>query len=151
MASLDDLGVQMSPHPMTIGPPSGLGPDLDQIFKLPSPHTIGMAEILNTIVGFVAALIVSTLVIFIVAKLTGEKEGLMTALIAAIVGTVIYTLAYFILGNGLLAAALGGIVWLLALKSLYKIGWLKALLIAVIVWILTSIVGWFLPSLTGPL
>lgn len=112
-----------------------------------------MAEILNTIVGFLAALIVSTLVIFIVAKFTGEKEGLMTAFIAAIVGTVIYTLVYFILGNGLLAAGLGGIVWLLALKSLYKIGWLKALLIAVIVWILTSIIGWILPSLalTGPL
>jgi hypothetical protein len=112
-----------------------------------------MAELLNTVVGFLAALVVSTLVIYLVTKMTGEKEGLMTALIAAIVGTVIYTVIYFILGDGLLAAALGGVVWLLALKSLYRIGWLKALLIAVLVWILTSIIGWILPSLalTGPL
>lgn len=117
------------------------------------PINWAMAELLNTVVGFLAALVVSTLVIYLVTKMTGEKEGLMTALIAAIVGTVIYTVIYFILGDGLLAAALGGVVWLLALKSLYRIGWLKALLIAVLVWILTSIIGWILPSLalTGPL
>jgi L-lactate permease len=109
-----------------------------------------MAGLFDTTVGFLAALIVSTLVIFIVTKLTGEKEGLVTALIAAIVGTVIYTLVYWILGNGLLAALVAGFVWLLALKALYKIGWLKALLIAIVVWILAAIVGFILPTLTGP-
>ena len=109
-----------------------------------------MAGLFDTAIGFLAALIVSTLVIFIVTKLTGEKEGLVTALIAARVGTVIYTLVYWILGNGLLAALVGGFVWLLALKALYKIGWLKALLIAIIVWILAALVGFVLPTLTGP-
>jgi hypothetical protein len=39
----------------------------------------------------------------------------------------------------------------MALKFFYKIGWLKSLVIAVVVWILTTIIGWFLPTLTGPL
>jgi hypothetical protein len=46
---------------------------------------------------------------------------------------------------------IAGIVWLLALQNLYAIGWLKSLLIAVAVWIVTSIVGWFLPPVTGPM
>jgi hypothetical protein len=53
-------------------------------------------------------------------------------------------------GPGLIAAIIGGIVWLIALQHLYKIGWIKSLVIAVIIWIVTSIVGWFLPTLMGP-
>ncbi len=85
-------------------------------------------------------------------KLLGETEGIATALLAAITGTVVYTIVYYLLPDNLLIAAIiAGIVWLLALQKLYTIGWLKSLLIAVIVWIVTTIVGWFLPTLTGPL
>jgi hypothetical protein len=110
-----------------------------------------MVTTTDAALGFVIALIVSTLVIWIVTKLTGEKEGIGSAILAAIIGTIIYTGAYWLLGNGLLAAVVGGIVWLLALKAIYKIGWIKALVIAVIIWIITAIVGTFLPTLSGPL
>lgn len=106
---------------------------------------------LGSIVSFVLALILSTIVIYVVAKLTGEKEGLRTAFLAAIIGTIIYIVIYFLLGNGLLAAVIAGIFWLLALKALYKIGWFKALLIAILIWILIAIVGFFLPTLTNQL
>ena len=79
-----------------------------------------MVEVAS-IVGFVVALVVATIVIYVVTKLLGEK------------------------------AVIGGIFWLLALKALYKIGWLKALAIAIIVWILATIIGFFLPTLPGPL
>ncbi len=110
-----------------------------------------MADLVSTAIGFVIALIISTIIIWAVTKLLGEKEGIGTALIAAIAGTIIYTIAYWLFGNGFWAAALGGIVWLLALKALYKIGWLKAILIAIIVWIVATLVGLILPTLTGPL
>jgi hypothetical protein len=58
---------------------------------------------------------------------------------------------YSVLGQGLIAAFIAGIAWLLALQILYKIGWMKSLVIAVVVWIVTSIVGWILPTLGGPL
>lgn len=109
-----------------------------------------MVEVAS-IVGFVVALVVATIVIYVVTKLLGEKEGIGRAFLAAIVGTAIYVIAYFLLGQGLLAAVIGGIFWLLALKALYKIGWLKALAIAIIVWILATIIGFFLPTLPGPL
>jgi len=53
-------------------------------------------------------------------------------------------------GPGLIAAVIGGIFWLLALQHLYKIGWIKSFVIAVVIWIVTSIVGLFLPTVVGP-
>lgn len=104
-----------------------------------------------SILAFLIALIVSTVVIYVVTKMFGEKEDIKTALIAAVIGTVIYAVVFFLIGHGLIAAVIAGIAWLIALRMLYKIGWLKSLVIAVIIWILTSIVGWFLPTLRGPL
>lgn len=105
---------------------------------------------LAVLLNFVISLIVSTIVIYIVVKLFGEKEGIGTAVMAAFVGSIIYALAYYFLGTGLLAAVIGGIAWLIALGSLYEIGWVKALLIAVVVWVIVSILS-FLPTVMGPL
>jgi hypothetical protein len=102
-------------------------------------------------VAFIIALVISTLIIYVVTKLFGEKEDIKTALIAALIGTVIYAVVYFLIDRGLIAAIIAGIAWLIALRMLYKIGWLKSLAIAAIIWILASIVGWLLPTLTGPI
>ena len=107
-------------------------------------------EILSAII-FVAGLIVSTIIIYIVTKLFGEKEGIGRAFVTAIVGAIAYSIVYYLLGNGWLAAIVGGIVWLIALRGLYHIGWLKALAVAVIVWIAATIVGLLLPTVPGPL
>jgi hypothetical protein len=97
---------------------------------------------------FIIGLIVSTIIIYIVTRLFGEKEGIARAFITAIAGAIIYGIAHFLVGNGLLSATIGGIAWLLALRGLYKIGWLKALVIAVIIWIVSAIVGVLLPTVT---
>ena len=103
------------------------------------------------VVGILVALLVSTVIIYIVTKLMGETEGIGRALLAAIIGTIVYGISLSAFWNDLLAAIVGGIVWLLALKALYKIGWVKALVIAVLIWILATIIGYFLPTLSGPL
>lgn len=110
-----------------------------------------VATTTETILAFVIGLIISTAIIWIITKVLGEREGLGTALLAAIIGTVVYTVAYYFLGSGLLPAVAAGIVWLLVLKALYNIGWLKALLIALLIWIVTALVGSFLPTVGGPL
>jgi hypothetical protein len=110
-----------------------------------------MVSYVSSIVTFVIALIISTVIIYVITKFFGEKEGITTAVLAAIVGTVIYTIIYALLGQGLIAAFIAGIAWLLALQMLYSIGWIKSLIIAAVIWIVTSIVGWILPTLAGPL
>jgi hypothetical protein len=112
------------------------------------PYMVTYVAALQT---FVVALIISMVIIYAIARLFGEKEGLFTAFLAALVGTVIYTIVYYLLGQGLIAALIAGIFWLLALQHLYKIGWIKSLAIAVVVWIVASIVGIFLPTISGPL
>lgn len=109
-----------------------------------------MASIVYTVLTFIFALIISTAIIYVIAKLFGETEGITTAIFAALTGTIVYTIVYYLIGQGLIAALLAGIVWLLALQYLYSIGWLKSLAIAAVVWIVTSITGWFFPTLTGP-
>jgi hypothetical protein len=108
----------------------------------------------NSVYGFIIfiiGVIISSVIIYIVTKLFGEKEGIKTAIITALIGAIVYSIVAVILGNGIWAAIAGGFVWLLALKALYDIGWLKAIVIALIVWIAATIVGILLPTAPGPL
>ena len=107
-------------------------------------------EILSAII-FVIGLIISTVIIYVVTRLFGEKEGIGRAFVTAIIGAIAYSIVYFLLGNGWLAAIVGGIVWLIALRLLYGMGWLKALGVAVIIWIAATIAGLLLPTVPGPL
>lgn len=109
------------------------------------------ASLASTVVFFVIGWIISAIIIYVVTRLFDAKEGIGTALLAALVGAIIYALAYFFLGQGLWAGVIGGFVWLLALGSLYEMGWLKALVVAVVVWIVAAIVGFVLPTVVGPL
>jgi hypothetical protein len=106
-----------------------------------------------TIIVFLISLVISSIIIYLVTKLFGEKEGFGTALLTAFIGAIIYAATYYFLQPelGWLASLIGGIAWLIALGFLYSIGWLKALGIALIVWIIAAIVSFFLPTMIGPL
>ena len=103
------------------------------------------------LLGFLISLVVSSLIIYFATKLFGEQEGFGTALLAAAIGAILFTLVSFFLGAGWIAALIGGVAWLIALGSLYQIGWLKAFLIAIIIWVFSVIVGMVLPTIAGPL
>jgi len=105
----------------------------------------------NSVIIFIIGLLVSTLVIYLVTSITRHRRSIKLALFTAIIGSIVYGIVYLWLGNGFLSAILGGIAWLLALKAIYHMGWLKALIIAVSIWIITTIIGVLLPTATGPL
>ncbi|MFZ8908178.1 MAG: hypothetical protein ACO2Y5_08820 [Nitrosopumilaceae archaeon] len=106
---------------------------------------------LNTIIVFLLGLLISGVIIFFVTKLFGENKGIGRAILTALIGTIVYTAAYHLIETGWIAAIAAGIVWLIALGSLYKIGFLKSLVVSVVIWILATIVGVFLPTVSGPL
>jgi hypothetical protein len=110
-----------------------------------------MVSAVTALAMFIVPLIISMVVIYLITTLFGEREGIITAFLAALIGTVIYIIVYSLVGQGWIAALIAGIAWLLALQFLYEIGWLKSLVIAVVIWIATTIVGLFLPTLAGPL
>jgi hypothetical protein len=105
----------------------------------------------NSIILFLIGLLVSTLVIYVVTFFMRHRRSVKLALFTAIIGSIVYVIAYALLGTGFLPAVLGGIAWLLALKTIYRMGWLKALIVAVAIWIITTIIGALLPTAIGPL
>ncbi len=105
----------------------------------------------NSIILFLVGLLISTVVIYLVTFILGQRRSIKLALFTAIIGSIVYGISYAIIGNGFLSAVLGGIAWLLALKTIYRMGWLRALIVAVIVWIITAIIGTLLPTAIGPL
>jgi hypothetical protein len=106
-----------------------------------------MVSNVSTLLSFIVALIISTVIIYYIAKFFGAKDSLTTAVIAALVGSAVYTIFYYVMGQGFLPAFIAGIVWLLALQKLYTIGWFRALLIAIVIWVVTSVAGLFVPVL----
>ena len=109
--------------------------------------------ILVIVILFLLSLLISGIIIYLAAKMVGEEEGFSTALLAAFIGSIIYALVYYLLtpNLGWLASIIGGIAWLISLRGLYDIGWLKALGIAIIVWFISTIVSFILPTVVGPL
>ena len=106
---------------------------------------------LNTVIVFLAGLFVSAIIIYIITRLFGANRGLGRAIITAIIGTVVYTVSYYLIETSWIAAIAAGIVWLFALRSLYKMGFLKSLVIALVIWICATVIGVFLPTVSGPL
>jgi hypothetical protein len=107
--------------------------------------------LLGVLLGFFISLAVSGVVIFVSAKLLGEKEGFGTALIAAFSGSIIFALTYYFIGIGWAAALISGVAWLIALGNLYKIGWIKSFIIALFIWVIANLVSLVLPTIAGPL
>ena len=103
----------------------------------------------SSLIGFLVAWLVSAIVVYVVSKLLWERQGFGTAIIVALVGAVIYFVTGMII-PGIVGSLLGLIGWLLALKYFYRIGWLRAGLMALLIWIIATIVGFLLPTLPGP-
>ncbi|PIO08968.1 hypothetical protein COT47_00415 [Candidatus Woesearchaeota archaeon CG08_land_8_20_14_0_20_43_7] len=102
---------------------------------------------LEALFGFLVSLIVSSVIIYFAARLLGETEGFGTAIMAALSGAIIFPLMSYLFGVGWIAALLAGIAWLIALGSIYSIGWVRAFIIAVVIWLLTTVVSLVLPTI----
>ncbi|AJF61667.1 hypothetical protein QT06_C0001G0833 [archaeon GW2011_AR15] len=103
--------------------------------------------IIGVLIGFIISLIISAAVIFFAAKIMGEREGFSTALFAAFIGSLLFAIVSYLIGMGLLASLIGGIAWLIALGSIYNMGWLKSFFVAVVIWFFSAIVSMVLPNL----
>ena len=96
----------------------------------------------SSVLAFLIGLVVSTVVIYLVSAFIGAKKGLKTAFITSyhrinhLCRCIFSAWEWFTV-----AAIMGGITWLFALKTGYKIGWLHALVMAHYNVILTSVLG----------
>ncbi|MGM5482724.1 MAG: hypothetical protein ACQESF_04645 [Nanobdellota archaeon] len=107
--------------------------------------------LLETLIGFLISLVISGIIIYLATKLFGETKGFGTAIMAALIGAIIFSIAAYFLSVGWIASVIGGIAWLIALSSLYNMGWLKALIVAVVIWVFSALVSLVLPNIARPL
>ncbi|MEZ0346664.1 MAG: hypothetical protein ABWK01_08950 [Infirmifilum sp.] len=100
---------------------------------------------LGTVIQFIIAWLVSAIIIYIVLKLypgRQKRENIGGALLAALVGEIIFLLfdiLHIPFGN-----LLSILVWLYALRKLFGVGWIGALIIAFLIYVLsllTSFLG----------
>lgn len=106
---------------------------------------------IEALIGFLISMVISAIIIYLATKLLGEKEGFTTAIIASLIGAVIFGIASYLIGVGWIASVIGGIAWLIALGTLYKMGWLKSFVVALVIWFFSAIINWILPTVVGPL
>jgi len=102
-----------------------------------------------SLTGFLVAWAISAIIVWIASKLLWARGGILTAVLAALVGAIIYSVTGS-LAPGIIGSLLALVGWLLALKFLYHAGWLKAGLLALVIWIFAVIASFFLPTLPGP-
>ena len=95
----------------------------------------------DRIIIFLTWVLSSTGGSYVVTLVMRQRRSIKLALFTAIIGSVVYVIAYVRLENDFLSAVLGGIAWLLALKAIYHMGWLKALIVAVVILVITFIIG----------
>lgn len=80
------------------------------------------------------------MVIWVAARVVFAEDGLVASAIAALVGSVVF---------GLLGAStsllyfFALILWLLALRFLFAIGWLRAAVLAGVIWLINLVVALF--------
>ena len=106
---------------------------------------------LEILVGFLISLGISAFIIYLATKLLGEKEGFGTAVLAAFIGAIIFTFVSYFVGIGWVGVLVAGLAWLIALGSLYSMGWLKSFVVAIIIWLFATVVSLVLPTIAGPL
>ncbi|MFN3805033.1 MAG: hypothetical protein ACK4SY_08245 [Pyrobaculum sp.] len=105
-----------------------------------------MANIVGILVGW----IVTTIAIWLALKIfpgRQKRESLAGAALTALAGALIFWLFYSIFRIPVISGILAFFIWLYALRKLQGVGWLGALALAVLIYIINGVFSLFLPTL----
>jgi inner membrane protein involved in colicin E2 resistance len=107
-------------------------------------------SLVSEVMGFVVAWLVSTLAIWLALKIfpgKQKRESLAGAAVTALAGGLIYWIFHAVIRIPLISGVVAFFVWLYALRKLQGVGWLGALGLAILIWIINGILSLFLPTL----
>ena len=106
---------------------------------------------MNIIFVFLLSLLVSGIIIYFVTRMFGASNGILRAIVTALIGTIVYTGAHYIIETSWIAPVVAGIVWIVAISFIYKVGFLKSAGIGLVIWIFATVIDVLLPTVSGPL
>lgn len=119
-----------------------------------------VTNVLFTIISFIILWIVVSVPVWLAAKvLTGGRATFGEALLATLAGPIVFYIVTFVVGF-FLGAVIGTgafvIGWILALlawiwvyKASFQTGWLKAILIAILAWVIFIVLSFVIGVLFG--
>ena len=121
---------------------------------------VSVTSLIVTIIGLVILWVIVSIPVWLAAKaMTGGRASFGQALLATLVGPIVYFVVTWLVGL-FLGAAIGSSAyifgWLLALlawiwvyKASFETGWIRAVLIAVLAWIIFIILSFIFGLLFG--
>lgn len=121
---------------------------------------LSITNLLVTIIGLLILWVIVSIPVWIAAKaLTGGRASFGSALLATLAGPIVYFVVIFLVGF-FLGAAIGSaayiFAWILALlawiwvyKAAFGTGWIRAVLIAALAWIVFVILSYIFGLLFG--
>jgi hypothetical protein len=121
---------------------------------------VTVTNLIVTLIGLLILWVIVSIPVWIAAKaLTGGRASFGSALLATLAGPIVYFLVTWLVGF-FLGAAIGAPAfifgWLLALlawiwvyKAAFETGWIRAILIAVLAWIIFVVLSFIFGLLFG--
>lgn len=100
----------------------------------------------NDIVTFLVTWLVTSLFIHFAAKIVLDRSSFGAALLTALLGTLLAVLVGGLVG-GTLGLVLAILTWALVCALFYRTGWLKAIVVGVVAWLLFLLVTWLVSLL----
>jgi len=119
---------------------------------------VSFPGILYTIIGLIILWIIVSIPVWLAGKaVTGGKATFGDALLATLAGPIVYLIVSFLvgyfLGVGSTALVFGYILaliaWIWVFKASFQTGWLRAILIAILAWIIFIVLSILIGALFG--
>jgi hypothetical protein len=117
---------------------------------------VSFPGILYTIIGLIILWIIVSIPVWIAGKaVTGGKASFGDALLATLAGPIVYFIVSFLVGYFLGASALifgyilALIAWIWVFKASFQTGWLRAILIAILAWVIFIVLSIIIGALFG--
>lgn len=123
-------------------------------------NTVSLTGLLVTLIGLIILWIIVSIPVWLAGKaVTGGKATFGDSLLATLVGPIVYFIVSFLVGF-LLSSLIGSaafvfgyilalLAWIWVFKDSFKTGWLQAIAIAILAWVIFIILSIIVGALFG--
>jgi len=123
-------------------------------------YTVTLTSVLITLVGLIILWIVVSIPVWLAGKaVTGGKASFGDAMLATLVGPIVYSIVLFlvalllgvVIGSWayILSLILALLAWIWVFKASFRTGWLQAIAIAILAWVIFIILSLVIGALFG--
>ena len=99
-------------------------------------------ELGRDLVGFLVALLITALFIWLAARIVIDRGGLLASILTALVATFLAQLMLVLIPGRIIGLIVAVAVWALVAALFFRTQWLKGAVIGLVAWVLWAVVQW---------